>query len=186
MTKPLVAVFGSSAVHPGDPLWDEGARLGRLLVEAGAEVATGGYAGLMEAVSAGAAEAGGRPVGITAPSVFPGRAGANGYVAEEIAAATLPQRIAHIVEMTDAAVALPGSLGTLAELVVAWNAAFVAPFREARPKPVVAVGPTWTRLIEQMVVSIGADDRFVVCVDHVDAVVPLLAAQVPGITPTMG
>ncbi len=173
-------------MQPGDDLWEQAARLGRLLVEAGAEVVTGGYAGLMEAVSEGAASAGGKPIGVTAPSVFPERAGANGHVAEEIPTPSIAQRIARIVEMSDASVALPGSLGTLAELVVAWNAAFVSPFRGAAPQPVVAVGPVWRELVGQIVTFTGTDDRFVTCVDDVDSVIPVLAVEVPGMTPTMG
>jgi uncharacterized protein (TIGR00730 family) len=185
VTGPIVAVFGSSKVERDDAVWGEAERLGRLLVLAGAQVATGGYAGLMEAVSAGAAAAGGRPIGVTAPAVFPARAGANGYVAREIPAPTLPQRIARIVEIADASVALPGSIGTLAELLVAWNDAFVAPFRGAAPRPVVAVGSTWSRLIDQIGGSTGADTSFVTCVDEVDAVIPVLAAAVPGIIGSM-
>ena len=84
--RPLIAVFGSSQSKPGDEEYLLGVECGRLLATAGFGVATGGYAGLMEAVCRGAVEAGGPSVGVTAPTVFPGRTGANQWVQHEIQA----------------------------------------------------------------------------------------------------
>jgi uncharacterized protein (TIGR00725 family) len=146
----IIAVFGSSTTQPGTVEWGEAIQLGRGIAQRGWEVATGGYGGTMEAVSAGAAAAGGRVVGVTAPSIFPDRQGVNPHVHEEVAEHTISHRIAHLVESTDAAIVLPGSIGTLAELIVAWNAAFVAPFRGDTAKPVVAVGPAWEAIISSL------------------------------------
>lgn len=184
--NPIIAVFGASRTTRSDPEWGQAVELGRLLVEAGAEVATGGYAGLMEAVSEGAHLAGGRPIGVTAPTVFPGRSGANGFVDREIEAPSLPTRIARIVDISDASVALPGSLGTFAELIVAWNTAFVAPFRQAEPKPVVAIGEAWSHMIGMLETTIGADAGFVTCVPDVDAVIGALEGRVAGIASPIG
>jgi hypothetical protein len=142
-----IAVFGSSATEPGTPEWREAESLGREIANRGWSVATGGYGGTMEAVSAGAAAMGGRVVGVTAPSIFPERTGANVHVGHEVVETTISLRIARLVESTDGAIVLPGSIGTFAELAVAWNAAFVAPFRGDSPKPVVAVGPVWESII---------------------------------------
>jgi uncharacterized protein (TIGR00730 family) len=180
MRRPLVAVFGSSQTQPDDPEWSDGVWLGRALTEGGAGVVTGGYGGQMEAVSRGASEAGGSPVGITSPDVFPDRAGANRYVETEHQSPTLPQRIAHIVELSDAAVALPGSIGTLAELIVAWNEAFVASYSGQSSKPVIAVGDAWLQIVEQVVDLVGADASFVTCVDSVQSVPEILAARLEG------
>lgn len=134
-----VAVFGSSTTTIGSADWEEAERLGRAIADRGWTVATGGYGGTMEAVSAGAAAGGGTVIGITAPDVFPGRSGANRHVTHERPAPTLVTRIGWLVEQSDAVVALPGSVGTMAELVVAWNVAYVATV----PRPVVAVGGRW-------------------------------------------
>ena len=186
MKRPLVAVFGSSQTKPDDPLWADGVWLGRALVEGGAGVVTGGYAGQMEAVSQGASEAGGSPVGITSPEVFPGRSGANRYVETEHQSPTLPQRIAHIVELSDAAVALPGSIGTLAELSVAWNDAFVAPFSGKSPKPVIAVGEEWQRIVAEVANLLGADASFVICVDSIGDVPGILEDRLDGFSRSGG
>ena len=54
-----VTVFGSARVKPGDPYYQMGEELGRLLALEGFSVITGGGPGLMEAAKNGAAEVGG-------------------------------------------------------------------------------------------------------------------------------
>ena len=128
----IVAVFGASRTEPGDDEYEEALRCGRGLAEAGFTVLTGGYSGTMEAASRGAAEAGGHVIGVTAPEVFSSRSAANGYVAEEIAAPTLTSRIDTMMDLASASIALGGSIGTLTELLIAWNVAFVARFSSGR------------------------------------------------------
>ena len=59
---------------------------------------------------------------------------------EEVPAATLTERIHVMLERADGAIALNGSIGTLTELLIAWNVAFVAQFSDETAKPVIAVG----------------------------------------------
>ncbi len=172
----VVAVFGASSPVSGDPVYDDGVRCGRLLAEAGFAVATGGYAGLMEAVSLGAAEAGGRVIGVTVPGVFPGRSGGNVHLTEETRAASLLERIHEMVDLSIASIALPGSLGTATELLVAWNLAFVSRFAKAAPKPVVAVGHQWQRLVPLLTKELGTDGTLVTVVDTVDEAVQVVSA----------
>ena len=75
-----VVVFGSSQTVPGSAEWNDAEHVGRRLAESSIAVITGGYGGTMEAVSKGASAARGHVIGITAPSVFPGRQGANPFV----------------------------------------------------------------------------------------------------------
>jgi uncharacterized protein (TIGR00730 family) len=166
--EPVVVVFGSSRILPGEPEWEEGVLLGRLLARSGAAVATGGYAGMMEAVSSGASAEGGRVIGVTAPRVFPHRHGANPHIGEEHTAGTISERIHRLVDLADATITMPGSIGTLAEFLVAWNDAFVRPMSGHVPKPLVAVGPTWRRLVEFLTEGFDADPGFVTCVDSFD------------------
>lgn len=173
-----IAVFGSSTTVPGTDDWTAAERLGRAIAERGWAVMTGGYGGSMEAVSAGAAAAGGRVIGVTAPGVFPGRSGANAHVGEEIAEQTISHRIARLVESSDAVIALPGSIGTFAELVVAWNAAFVAPFRGDSPIPVVAVGAQWNSIIELIQAQLPTGSGFVQLADTAQMAVSLLDGMI--------
>lgn len=175
MTRPIVAVFGASRPLPGDPDYEDGVRCGMLLVHAGFDVATGGYQGLMEAVSRGAREAGGAAIGVTAPAVFPDRPGANGFVTVERPAATLPDRIRDITEISDAAITLPGSLGTLTELLVAWNLAYVARFHGGRAKPVVTVGSAWAGLVDDLAAMLDTDRALVTTAATVEEAVAVVA-----------
>lgn len=139
--------------------------LGRLLAEAGFGVVNGGYAGLMEAVSAGAAGAGSRAVGVTAPPLFPARAEGNRFLTEEIPARSLTERIHVMWEMSCAAVVCPGSIGTFTELAVVWNDAVLAARRGAPPRPVIAFRGRWGELVVQLTSDLGADPGLVSLVD---------------------
>ncbi len=176
-TSPAVAVFGSSGTEPGSPEWVAAERCGRLLAERGLTVVTGGYGGAMHAVSAGAAAAGGRVVGVTAPTVFPGRTGANPFVAIERPAPSLTERIHDMVSTTAASIALPGSIGTFTELMVAWNVAFVARFNGGSPAPVVAVGEVWREMVDVTVARLATDGSLVDCVDDVDGAAEIVARR---------
>ncbi len=159
--RPVIAVFGSSQAQPGDEEYRAGVECGRLLAEAGFAVATGGYGGLMEAVCRGAAEGGGPTVGVTAPTVFPGRSGANQWVQHELPADDLVHRISLLVEVASGYIALPGSIGTLAELMIAWNLAFVAPFANASFGPIATVGETWLELVPELIDRLNTSHGFV-------------------------
>lgn len=173
----MVAVFGDSRTEPGSADYRAGVRLGRLLAEAGFGVCTGGYAGLMEAVSRGAGEAGGAVIGVTVPAVFPERSGGNVYLTDEIRATTLLERIERMLDGTVAAVALPGSIGTVTELLIAWNLAYVARFSGAEEKSVLAVGERWQRVVERLADELSTDAGLVTCVPTVDAAVDAVVTR---------
>lgn len=143
---PGVAVFGSSSTEPGSPDWSDAETVGRRLALAGLVVVNGGYGGTMHAVSKGATEAGGHVVGVTAPSLFPTRAGANPFVTEVIEADDLLTRIGIMMDRSSAVIALPGSIGTAAELLVAWNHNYIEKANGVPGKPTVGVGKGWRML----------------------------------------
>jgi uncharacterized protein (TIGR00725 family) len=172
-------VFGSSAGAAGDAGYEAAVRCGRLLAQAGYAVATGGYAGSMEAVSRGAAAAGGHVVGITAPDLFPNRPGANRFVTEERPAATLNDRIGDLLESSAGVIALPGNIGTLTELFVAWNAAYIDALDGGRHRPVVAVGPMWEELVREVGARLPTDASLVTCVREIDEAVAEIVRRVP-------
>ncbi len=173
----LVAVFGASAIAASDPEWEEAERCGRLLAEHGYTVVTGGYGGVMEAVSAGADNVGGFVVGHTAPAVFPQRIGANPFVQIEVTAGSLTERIHSLITTADAVIALPGSLGTFTELVTAWNVAHVTRDATGRPLPVVAVGDRWRRLFGLLEDELRVDADVVTFVDTAAEAVRCVAGR---------
>jgi len=62
--SPAVTIFGSSRARPEDEDYQYTLRIARMLVENGFGVITGGGPGIMEAANRGAAEAGGRSIGL--------------------------------------------------------------------------------------------------------------------------
>ena len=100
--NPIVAVFGSSQSQPGDSDYESAVELGGHLARLGYGVTNGGYGGLMEAVSKGATDEGGRAIGVVAPVLFPGRSSGNRFLTAEIAAKSLTERIHTMSEMSAA------------------------------------------------------------------------------------
>jgi uncharacterized protein (TIGR00725 family) len=178
MERGAVAVFGSSQTEPGSTEWDDARRAGSLLARAGYAVITGGYSGTMEAVSSGAAEAGGHVIGVTAPVLFPSRSGANAFVAELIEATSLANRIDIMMQRSVATLALPGSIGTAAELLISWNTNHILRRSGAKPRVSVAVGSSWKALARALVDS-GAFEGDVLWVETVDEGVDRIVAGGP-------
>ncbi len=141
-----VSVFGGSQTRPGEADYDAARYLGRLLAESGCTVLTGGYMGAMEAVSRGAHEVGGHVIGVTCEEIERWRpVGANRWVKEEYRCKTLLERMQALVSECDAAIALPGGPGTLAEVVLLWNLMIVQTIAE---KPFILVGSGWKTVME--------------------------------------
>jgi uncharacterized protein (TIGR00725 family) len=112
MPPRYVAVCGDS--DPESPHLEAAEEVGRLLAEAGAVVLCGGLGGVMEAVSAGVAEAGGTVVGI-----LPGddRRAANRHLSLAIATGLGQARNAVIATAADAVIAIgDAGWGTLSEI----------------------------------------------------------------------
>jgi uncharacterized protein (TIGR00730 family) len=146
MDERLVTVFGGGSLQPGDPAYREARRLGRALARAGLGVASGGYGGVMEAVSRGAAEAGGRALGVTCARIERWRGvRPNPWLTGQVRCRTLSGRARRLIELGAALIALPGGVGTLSELAQAWSLLQVG---EIGPRPLVAVGPAWARTLE--------------------------------------
>jgi uncharacterized protein (TIGR00730 family) len=174
---PVVAVFGSSATEPGSPAWEEAESTGRKLAQAGLGVVTGGYGGSMEAVSQGAAGTGGEVVGVTAPLLFPDRPGANPHVGRLVEAETLLERIGAMFDRACGVIALPGTIGTATELLIAWNLNHIARYARAGRIPTAAVGMGWRALHELMSRRIGAFPGDVHVVETADQAVEWLLVQ---------
>lgn len=145
MEKPVISVFGSSSPQPDSEAYIEARLLGSLLAEAGFVVATGGYGGTMAAVSQGAAGAGGKVIGVTSSHMEKWRpTPPNEWVSEEIRLATQRERLLHLVMENDGMIALPGGIGTLSEVALAWS---LMQTGETPERPLVLLGPTWRETI---------------------------------------
>ncbi len=142
------SVFGSSQPKEGSMAYLEAQELGKLLAQRGHIVLTGGYGGTMEAVSRGAAEAGGHVIGVTCEDIEHWRPlGANMWVKEEWRKKTLIERLQALVEGSDAALALPGGPGTLTEISLTWNLMIIGSLHR---RPLILIGSGWQNVLDQL------------------------------------
>lgn len=142
-----VTVFGGAQPTEGSPAYQEALDLGRLLAQGGHTVVSGGYIGTMEAVSRGASEAGGHVIGVTCEDIEAWRkVKPNAWVKEEIRKKTLIERLLVLVEGCDAAMALPGGVGTLVEISLMWNLMIVESMHR---RPLILIGGGWQSVMDQ-------------------------------------
>ncbi len=144
----VISVFGGSHPRPGQPEYELAYELGRRLAEAGLTVATGGYIGTMSAVSQGAADcaANSGVIGVTCDEIEGWRpVRPNRWITREIRYRTLLERMAHLVAKNDGIIALSGSVGTLAEVALAWNQLLV---NVIPPRPFILLGEQWRRILD--------------------------------------
>ena len=113
-----ITVFGSSKPVETDKQYKFAYELGALLAKNGFDVCTGGFFGIMEAVSKGAVENGGEAIGVT---VNNWGADGNKYLTKEIKCSSLFERINKLIETGDGFVILQGGTGTLLELAAVWE-----------------------------------------------------------------
>ena len=139
-----ITVFGSSRPEDGHADYLEALELGRALATAGFAVCTGGYGGVMEAVSRGARESGGRVLAVTS-SFF--RPRANRWVQEETRVATWQERLFELIRLGDGYVACKGGTGTLVELAVVWE---MLNKKAMDSRPFVSLGDFWKPILERV------------------------------------
>ncbi len=149
-----VSVFGGSHAPEGTPAYSQALSLGKDLGVRGYTVLTGGYIGTMEAVSRGAAEAGGHVIGVTCTEIesWHHSRTVNRWVQEEWKKVTLLERLQVLVAACDAALALPGGTGTLAEIAIAWNLMII---RSIPRKPLILIGQGWQAVLDEFWRSLG-------------------------------
>jgi hypothetical protein len=140
----IIPVFGSSRPLEGDPEYEEARALGRRLVAGGFAVCTGGYGGVMAAVSRGAKEAGGKTYGVTAEFFA---AKANPWVDVEIRVPAWQDRLFELIRLGDGFIACKGGTGTLAELAVVWE---MLNKSVMTGKPFAVLGNFWSPIIERV------------------------------------
>lgn len=141
---PAISVFGSARTKPGTRDYELGETVGRLLVEAGFAVITGGGPGVMEAANKGAYEAGGTSVGLGIE--LPHEQGVNNYVNLGIHFRYFFARKTMFVKYAQGFIVLPGGFGTFDEL---FESLTLVQTRTVTRFPVVLVGHHyWDGLVD--------------------------------------
>jgi uncharacterized protein (TIGR00730 family) len=141
---PAVSIFGSARTTRTAASYQLAAHLARLFVQNGFAVITGGGGGVMEAANKGAAEAGGRSVGLNINLPF-----------EQV-----PNRFSNLkldfnyffirkvmfIKYASAYIALPGGFGTLDEV---FEVITLIQTRRIKPFPIILAGRAyWSGLLE--------------------------------------
>lgn len=163
--KKFVTVFGSSIPRPGDEEYEIAYNLGVRLAKNGLNVCSGGFQGIMDAVSKGAAEYGGEAIGFTLKvyNALPSK-----FLTKEIKCDTLFERLKNLVEHGDAYIVLQGGTGTLLELSVVWEFMNKNLLTE---KPFACHGLMWKNIVDLMEEQIKREKRktgLIKCFDNID------------------
>lgn len=111
---PAVSVYGSARAKEGDDAYEAARRAGRLLAERGVAVVTGGGPGIMQAANHGAAEAGGRSVGLAIQLPFEEEP--NPWLDVELKFRYFFVRKAMFTWYSQGVIVFPGGIGTLDEV----------------------------------------------------------------------
>lgn len=139
-----VTIFGSARVKPGDKYYEKAEELGRLLVQNGFSVITGGGPGIMEAGNKGAAEAGGQSVGMNIKLPFEQKP--NPYANVQIDYKYFFIRKVMFVKYAVAYVIMPGGYGTMDEF---FEAMTLIQTRRVKSFPLILVGREyWQGLLD--------------------------------------
>jgi len=141
---PAVTIFGSTRIQRSDPTYAMAEQIGRLLVEHGYSVITGGGPGAMEAANKGATEAGGVSVGLNIQ--LPTQQLANGYITKLLNFRYFFVRKLMFMRYSVALVIVPGGYGTLDEL---FEALTLIHTEKIKAFPVILVGRAyWDGLVK--------------------------------------
>jgi uncharacterized protein (TIGR00730 family) len=127
-----VSIFGSARTSEDDPNYLAAQETGKLLIEAGFEVITGGGPGIMEAANRGAFEAGGVSVGCNIELPF--EQIPNPYQNQGLSFKYFFVRKTMFIKYSNAYVIFPGGFGTLDEV---FEALTLIQTRKIRNFPVV-------------------------------------------------
>src|SRR6476661_3886514 len=176
-----VTVFGSARLKSGTPAYDGVKQLAAELTRRGCEIISGGGPGLMQAANEGAQsieKALHRSVGIRVELPFEQEI--NPFVGQAYEHRTFFSRLHHFMIISDAFVVVPGGIGTLLELSLAWQLLQV---RKLYNTPLILVGKMWAELVEwgsrsmlQKGNELASDVDFTipVCVNTVEETVALI------------
>jgi hypothetical protein len=112
----IITVFGSALIKHSDPHYKQAEHIGRMLAQNNYTICSGGYGGIMEAVSRGAKSVDGNTIGITLD--IPGRE-PNEYIDENVIMPNWVERLMELIALGDSYVIFKGGSGTLVELSAA-------------------------------------------------------------------
>ncbi len=155
--QPAVTIFGSARVKAEDPFYNKAEMLARRLAQKGFSVITGGGPGIMEAANKGAAEAGGKSIGMNIRLPFEQKP--NPYANISIEYKYFFVRKVMFVKYAVAYVIFPGGFGTLDEL---FEALTLIQTKRIKSFPVILIGQEyWGGMIDWLRNTMVREDKIV-------------------------
>lgn len=142
--KKTITVFGSAHPKAGEEEYELAYKLGSILGKKDFSVCSGGFQGIMDAVSKGVTEHGGDAIGVTV-NLF--SAAPSEYLTSEIKCDSLFSRIEKMVELGDAYIILRGGTGTLVEFSIVWE---YVNKKLMKDKPIFVHGKMWKPIIKSI------------------------------------
>jgi uncharacterized protein (TIGR00730 family) len=177
-----VTIFGSARLKPGTPAYEGVKQLAAELAKMGCDIISGGGPGIMQAANEGAfsvaSKAPHRSVGIRVELPFEQEL--NSFVGLAYKHRTFFSRLHHFMIASDAFVVVPGGIGTLLEMSLAWQLLQV---RKLYNTPLILVGKMWADLVEwgrrTMLIDgneLASDVDFTIphCVNTIDETIALI------------
>jgi len=143
---PAVSIFGSARTQPRSPEYKMTEKIAASLVKNGFNIISGGGPGIMEAANKGAAEAGGKSVGLNIQLPFEQKP--NCYANVRLDFRYFFIRRVMFVKYAVAYIVMPGGFGTLDEF---FEAITLIQTKKIRPFPVIMIDSGyWKGLIDWM------------------------------------
>ena len=153
--QPAVTIFGSARVKAEDPFYQKAEMLARGLAQKGFSVITGGGPGIMEAANKGAAEGGGKSIGMNIRLPFEQKP--NPYSNITIEYKYFFVRKVMFVKYAVAYVIFPGGFGTLDEL---FEALTLIQTKRIKSFPVILIGQAyWSGMIDWLRNTMVREDK---------------------------
>src|SRR6201981_219483 len=142
-----VTIFGWARLTPNTPAYNGVKKLAAELTKMGCDIISGGGPGLMQAANEGAhsVQPKGRKRSVGIRIALPFEQEVNPFVGQAYEHRTFFSRLHHFMIMSDAFVVVPGGIGTLLEMSLAWQLLQV---RKLYNTPLILVGKMWAELVE--------------------------------------
>ena len=156
---PCISIFGSARTKPGQPYYELTVNTAKLLAQEGFGIITGGGPGVMEAANKGAAEGGGKSVGLNIELPFEQHA--NEFVDKDrnLHFDYFFVRKVMFTKYSQAFVMMPGGFGTMDEF---FEVATLIQTRKMLQVPLILVGTEyWTGLFEWMQKAMRDTEKYI-------------------------
>lgn len=145
-----ICIFGSARIKPETKIYDDVATLARLVAREGIDILTGGGPGLMEAANKGAqmgkAEGGGRSISFGLSIQLDWEPVPNPHLDVKRHHHKFSSRLDDFMRLSYCVVCTPGGIGTLLELLFAWQLIQV---KHMEPKPIILMDRQyWSGFLE--------------------------------------